>query len=280
MPVRIYLFVLLLIMGNTNLISQPIQVMTFNIRYSTPKDGLNSWDNRKDFVANLLNYYEPDFFGVQEALHEQMVYLDQALPSYSYIGVGRDDGVQKGEYSGVFYRKDLYESIESGTFWLSKSPEKPSVGWDAAMERICSFVLLERKQDHKRFWVFNTHFDHIGVQARVASAKLILKQIKKKNKQDYPVFLTGDFNLVPEEEPIAVVKEVFADSKEASLTKPYGPTGTFNGFEFDKPLERRIDYIFVSGQNIVVDKYRVIDDFRDFRYPSDHMPVMATCHLK
>lgn len=280
MPVRIYLFVLLLIMGNTNLISQPIQVMTFNIRYSTPKDGLNSWDNRKDFVANLLNYYEPDFFGVQEALHEQMVYLDQALPSYSYIGVGRDDGVQKGEYSGIFYRKDLYESIESGTFWLSKSPEKPSVGWDAAMERICSFVLLERKQDHKRFWVFNTHFDHIGVQARVASAKLILKQIKKKNKQDYPVFLTGDFNLVPEEEPIAVVKEVFADSKEASLTKPYGPTGTFNGFEFDKPLERRIDYIFVSGQNIVVDKYRVIDDFRDFRYPSDHMPVMATCHLK
>lgn len=280
MPVRIYLFVLLLIMGNTNLISQPIQVMTFNIRYSTPKDGLNSWDNRKDFVANLLNYYEPDFFGVQEALHEQMAYLDEALPSYAYVGVGRDDGGQKGEYSGIFYREDLYESVESSTFWLSKSPEKPSVGWDAAMERICTFVLLERKKDKKRFWVFNTHFDHIGVQARVESAKLILQQIKKKNKQDYPVFLTGDFNLVPEEEPIAVVKEVFADSKEASLLQPYGPTGTFNGFEFDKPLERRIDYIFVSGQNIVVDKYRVIDDFRDFRYPSDHMPVMATCHLK
>lgn len=264
----------------TTAFGQSVDIMTFNLRYSTSRDGVNSWDNRKEFVAHLLNYYEPDVFGVQEALHSQMVYLDTALHQYTYVGVGRDDGKEKGEYSGVFYRKDKYKAVKEATFWLSDKPNKPSVGWDASMERISTYVLLEDRESQKRFWVFNTHFDHKGVEARKESAQLILQQIQKKNKKGYPVFLTGDLNLVPEETPITLIKKQMADSYEVSELKPYGPLGTFNGFDFERPLKRRIDYIFVSAKNIVVEKYRTIDDFLDFRYPSDHMPVLISCRFK
>lgn len=260
--------------------SQEVTLMTFNLRYSTPRDGENSWDNRKAFVAELIQYYEPNIFGVQEALHEQMSYLDEALTGYTYVGVGRDDGKEKGEYSGVFYQKDQYQLLEGETFWLSDQPNKPSVGWDASMERICTYVHLKDRSSGKQFWVFNTHFDHRGKEARAKSAALILQWIQKKNTDGEAVFLTGDLNLVPEEKPIKQLAKVMADSWAVSLQPPYGPTGTFNGFEFDRPLERRIDYIFVSRENVVVEKYRTIDDFRAFRYPSDHMPVFVHCRFK
>lgn len=260
--------------------SQDISVMTFNLRYSTPRDGENSWDNRKVFVADLLQYYEPDIFGVQEALDEQMQYLDQVLTAYTFVGVARDDGKKKGEYSGVFYQKDQYQLLEGSTFWLSEQPNKPSVGWDASMERICTYVHLKHNSSGRQFWVFNTHFDHKGKQARAKSVDLILQWIQKKNKAGEPVFLTGDLNLSPEEKPIKKLAKAMADSWEHSLNPPYGPTGTFNGFKFDSLLERRIDYIFVSRENIEVKKYITIDDFKEFRYPSDHMPVLIHCKIE
>jgi len=260
--------------------SQSLKVMTFNLRYSTPRDGENSWDNRKAFVAELLQYYEPDIFGVQEALDGQMVYLDEALEQYTFVGVGRDDGKKKGEYSGVFYLKEKYKLLEGETFWLSEQPNKPSVGWDASMERICTYVHLEEVASGKKFWVFNTHFDHKGMEARAKSVDLILQWTRKKNIAKEPVFVTGDLNLGPEEEPIKKLAAALADAWDASATPPYGPVGTFNGFDFKHPLTRRIDYVFVSPESIVVDKYRTIDDFREFRYPSDHMPVLIHCHFK
>lgn len=260
--------------------SQEVSLMTFNLRYSTPRDGENSWDNRKAFVAELIQYYEPSIFGVQEALHEQMTYLDETLTEYTFVGVGRDDGKEKGEYSGVFYQKSQYQLLEGETFWLSDQPNKPSVGWDASMERICTYVHLRDKSSGKQFWVFNTHFDHRGKEARANSVELILQWIEKKNKNGEAVFVTGDLNLSPEEAPIKRLAKVMADSWEHSLRPPYGPTGTFNGFEFNQPLKRRIDYIFVSRENVVVEKYRTIDDFREFRYPSDHMPVLVHCRIK
>lgn len=260
--------------------SQDISLMTFNLRYSTPRDGENSWDNRKEFVADLIQYYEPHIFGVQEALDTQMQYLDQVLTEYTYVGVGRDDGEKKGEYSGVFYQKQEFELLEGETFWLSEQPNEPSVGWDASMERICTYVHLKQNTSGKQFWVFNTHFDHKGVEARAKSVDLILQRIQEKNTTGEVVFLTGDLNLVPEETPIKKLSRVMADSWEVSVTPPYGPTGTFNGFAFDRPLSRRIDYIFVSRTNVEVNKYRTIDDFREFRYPSDHMPVLVHCNFK
>lgn len=259
--------------------SQTIKVMTFNLRYSTPRDGENSWDNRKSFVADLLQYYEPDVFGVQEALDEQMVYLDERLSNYTFVGVGRDDGKKKGEYAGVFYQKEKYVLLEGETFWLSEQPDRPSVGWDAAMERICTYVHLKDKETGKQFWVFNAHFDHKGQEARAKSVDLILEWTRKKNTANEPLIITGDLNLGPEEAPIKKLAKAMADTWEVSSLPPYGPTGTFNGFNFERPLSRRIDYVFVSHKNIAVDKYRTIDDFRDFRYPSDHMPVLVHCRF-
>lgn len=260
--------------------SQDISLMTFNLRYSTPRDGENSWDNRKAFVADLIKYYEPHIFGVQEALDEQMQYLDEVLTAYTFVGVGRDDGKKKGEYSGIFYQKDQYELLEGKTFWLSQQPDKPSVGWDASMERICTYVHLKQKTSGKQFWVFNAHFDHKGKKARAKSVNLILQWVEKKNMAGEVVFVTGDLNLSPDEKPIKKLAKVMADSWEVTKNPPYGPTGTFNGFEFDRPLTRRIDYIFVSRGNVDVNKYRTIDDFREFRYPSDHMPVIIHCSFK
>ena len=274
------LLLLSFLFTSTSIQSQSITVMTFNLRYSTPKDGENSWDNRKSFVADLLQYYEPDLFGVQEALDEQMVYLDQKLEQYTFVGVGRDDGKKKGEYAGIFYQKDKYKLLEGETFWLSEQPDRPSVGWDAAMERICTYVHLQDVETGKRFWVFNAHFDHKGKEARAKSVDLILEWTRQKNTTDEPIFVTGDLNLSPEEEPIKKLATAMADTWEVSRVPPYGPTGTFNGFDFQRPLTRRIDYIFVSPQSIIVDKYRTIDDFRDFRYPSDHMPVLVHCTFK
>ena len=171
--------IILVLLCMTTAFGQSVDIMTFNLRYSTSRDGVNSWDNRKEFVAHLLNYYEPDVFGVQEALHSQMTYLDTALHQYTYVGVGRDDGKEKGEYSGVFYRKDKYKTIKEATFWLSDQPNKPSVGWDASMERISTYVLLEDRQSQQRFWVFNTHFDHVG---EVARQKTVHQEFLKARK--------------------------------------------------------------------------------------------------
>lgn len=253
---------------------QTIDVISYNIRYDNPDDAPNNWDNRKDFLISQLNFYNPDVFGIQEGLIHQVKEIDKGLKDYTYFGVGRDYGDERGEHTAVFYNTERVELLEEATFWLSLTPEKPSKGWDAALPRTCTYGIFLNKRDGKKFMLFNTHFDHVGVQARAESSKLILEKIKELNTEDYPVVVTGDFNLESDSPGVQVILTEMTDAHIAAGTNAFGPKGTFNGFEFNKPVERRIDYIFVSDEFEVL-KSAILSDSRDTRYPSDHLPVFA-----
>ena len=255
--------------------SQTTNLISFNIKYDNTSDTINNWNKRKASLAKLIQHYDADIIGIQEGLHNQVDYLNNALNGYSYVGVGRDDGQQKGEYSAIFYNSDKFKVLKTNTFWLSETPEKVSVGWDASLERICTYALFENVRTKKQFWVFNTHFDHRGKQARVNSAQLIYKNIKEINTTDLPVILMGDLNLTPDTEPIQFLKKNLTDALEISQKPFYGPIGTFNGFDQDRIMENRIDYIFVN--NIDVLSYTHIDDrMPNNMHISDHLPVLMT----
>lgn len=255
--------------------SQTIDVMSYNIRYDNPDDKPNNWDNRKEFLISQLNFYAPDVFGTQEGLVHQLKDIDAGLEDYTYFGVGRDHGDDRGEFTAIFYNKEKLNLLEQSTFWLSETPTIPSKGWDAALPRICTYGLFENKEDGSKFMVFNTHFDHVGVKAREESSKLILKKIKELNPDNLPVVVTGDFNLESDSPGVQVILTQMADAHLAAGENAFGPEGTFNGFEFNEPVERRIDYIFVSADRIEVLKSAILSDSKDCRYPSDHLPVFA-----
>ncbi|MBY0543768.1 MAG: endonuclease/exonuclease/phosphatase family protein [Sphingobacteriaceae bacterium] len=252
--------------------SQPINVMSYNIRLNTASDGVNAWPNRKDNVKALVKFYDTDILCVQEALPEQFDALVENT-DFDVVGVGRDDGKRKGEFSAIYFNKNRFIKKDGGTFWLSLTPDVPSKGWDAALNRICSWVKLYDKLNKKEFIVFNTHYDHIGVQARIESAKLIKQKIQEIAPK-LPVIFTGDLNVTPETEAIATIKSFLTDTKEISIELPYGPTGTFNGFKWDSPLKDKIDYIFVN-KGFKVQKFAVLSDSKDQRYYSDHLPVFV-----
>lgn len=269
-----YLFLILFSISTLSL-AQDYTAMTYNIKLDYPKEGENSWQNRKPFFINQIKFYEPDVLGVQEAMPNQMKDMDSLLTDYSFVGVGRDDGKNEGEFSAIFYKKKELKVLQSSTFWLSETPEKVSMGWDAVCNRVCTYALFQHKKTKETFWVFNTHFDHVGKVARQQSATLILEKIKALNTKNYPVLLMGDFNLEPESNPIKTITSTLDDSKNiAKLT--FGPKGTFNGFNFNKTVKRRIDYIFVSKWAILVKKYAVLSDNWDLKYPSDHLPVFIS----
>ena len=259
--------------------TETYKMMTYNIRYDNPGDGENTWSKRKEFMSDQIAYNHPDVFGIQEGLHPQVQYLDSVFVDYGYIGVGRDDGKTKGEYSAIFYNKEKLNILKEGTFWLSETPDQISIGWDAALERICTYGLFENNLTHEKFWVFNTHFDHIGDVARVNSAALILANMSEFNATNLPVIVMGDFNLTPEAEPIKLLSKALNDCKDISVAKPFGPSGTFNAFEFNKPVLDRIDYIFTSKDQVKVLKYAVLSDSKDCKYPSDHLPVLVELEL-
>lgn len=254
-----------------------LSVMSYNVKYANENDGENSWSQRKDHLAGQLKFYEPDIFGVQEALHNQLEFLKNELNGYEYFGKGRDDGAQKGEFSAVFFKTKKFELLEQGTFWLSSTPGTPSKGWDAAYPRVCTYGKLKEKSTGKEFWVFNTHFDHVGTKARKKSTRLIHEQIELLKKDKDPVILMGDFNLEPETEEIRFLSTTYTDSKAAAKVS-FGPEGTFNAYEFHSPVNRRIDYIFTTD-NIGIFKYGVLSDSNDLKYPSDHLPVLVFLEL-
>ncbi|MEX0288912.1 MAG: endonuclease/exonuclease/phosphatase family protein [Flavobacteriaceae bacterium] len=258
---------------------QSIDVITYNIRYDNPKDSLNSWDHRKAFLIGQLRFYEPSVFGTQEGLLHQLKDIDNKLEQYSYFGKGRDDGRTAGEFSAVFYDKTELELVKEATFWLSESPDIPSKGWDAAIKRVCTYGLLKTKDESAFFWVFNTHFDHVGEQARKESVLLILKKIAEVNTQGYPVILMGDLNLEPQHSSIQFLSDKLEDTHLLAAENAFGPKGTFNGFRFDEPVNRRIDYIFVSKGDFDVEKYGILSDSKECRYPSDHLPVYTKLRL-
>lgn len=259
--------------------SQELSLMTYNIRYATVNDGENQWEKRKGFLVDQIAFYAPDVFGIQEGLEQQLTFIQDSIANYVYVGVGRDDGKKNGEFCAIFFNKEKLELISEQTFWLSPTPDKVSKGWDAALERICTYALFEDKTNGHKFWVFNTHFDHIGETARENSAKLIVEKVNEINKDNFPVFVMGDFNLNENSEAISYLASVFNDSRSVSEAKPFGPHGTFTGFEFHNPVKDRIDYIFSSRNNVVIKQYAVLTDSKESKYPSDHFPVLVKVSL-
>jgi endonuclease/exonuclease/phosphatase family metal-dependent hydrolase len=277
---RIFLIVLWLI--PFSLFSQQINVVSFNIRYGTAPDGENSWPNRIEMVNGLLRFHDADIFGLQEALYQQILDIGNGLPGFGWFGIGRDDGDKAGEFTPIFYNKSKFKLLDHGNFWLSETPEKPSKSWDAALNRIVTWGKFESAETGKQFVFFNTHFDHRGVEARKNSAELIWKKIQEiTQNKDIPVLVTGDFNLSPDSEPILLLKKHLRDSFEVSEEPAYGPVGTFQAFKIDAELtsKARIDYVFVNNKVDVL-KYAALSDFKDHRFPSDHLPVFAKVRLK
>ena len=273
------IFLAIGIIASISIQSQELNVMTFNIRLNIKSDSLNAWPYRKDHAASQILFHRVNILGVQEALHEQMMDLVQSLPQYKFVGVGRDDGKTKGEYSAIFYDTTRLKLLQSATFWLSLTPEVPgSKNWDAAITRIVTWGKFRDVTNKKIFYVFNTHFDHIGKEARRESAKL-LKQRVKDIAGNNPVLILGDFNSKPSDEPIMVLMDVndankFIDSKFVSKTPHYGPTGTFNAFTSKEVDNEPIDYIFLKGKWKVL-QHATLSQTWGGRFSSDHFPVLA-----
>ncbi len=265
----------------------PSRVMTFNIRYDNPDDGPNSWANRKANVVNMIRFHHADIIGIQEALKHQVMYLASNLTDYYHFGVGRDNGIDEGEYSPIFFRKDRYIVVEKSTFWLSENPNVPGKGWDAACNRIVTWGRFRDLKTGTLFYVFNTHFDHLGKEARRESSKLLLQKIYQITASK-PVILTGDFNSIPKSEPYSIITQTpvnkyefkVADARQLSILKHHGPTGTFTGFKSVGTSENLpIDFIFIINTAKVL-SHGTLSDNIDGYFPSDHMPVIAAVVIK
>ena len=267
------LSVFILFTISSNIYSQPHSIISYNIRYDNNWDIENSWKIRRNKISQILVQYSPSIIGIQEGLLNQVQYIDSSLIDYDYVGVGRDDGKKKGEFCAIYFDTTRYVLLKNSTFWLSETPDTISVGWDAALERICTYGLFKDRITKEEFWVFNTHFDHIGVVAREKSSELILKRINKINHRSLPVILMGDFNSIPNSSPVKEIKTELSDALQISVEKLQGPRGTFNGFNEDLPIEKRIDYIFTNDLKVL--SYTHINDrLNNNRHISDHLPVM------
>lgn len=262
--------------------AQQLNVMTFNIRYNNTADGENSWPNRKDKAISQILYHDVQLLGVQEALVDQMKDLHEGLKKFKGLGVGRN-GDTKGEYSAIFYDTTRFKLLESQTFWLSQHPDQvASVGWDAALSRVVTWAKFKDLKTKKKFYFFNTHFDHVGKNARAESAKMILRRVKEIAGKS-PVIVTGDFNSYSSDEPYKLMVDVtnperLTDTKDISTTPHYGPSGTFNGFTAKEMANEPIDYIFIKNGGKVL-KHATLSQTWGGRFSSDHFPVLATVVL-
>ncbi|MDR2037447.1 MAG: endonuclease/exonuclease/phosphatase family protein [Bacteroidales bacterium] len=295
---------LLITLWCISLHAQELTVASYNIRNDNKGDAQkgNGWVQRCPVICQLVRFHNFDIFGAQEVFDHQLKEMLELLPEYGYIGVGRDDGATKGEYAPIFYNKEKLKLLRSGNFWLSTITDRPNKGWDAALPRICTWG--EFKTGKTKFWFFNLHMDHIGVEARKESAKLVLSRIREMCGKD-PVILTGDFNVDQHNESYALLNnsDILDDSYEKSPIK-YALNGTFNGFNPNMKTDSRIDHIFVSP-SIKIARYGVLtDSYRSeidnshveiksgnfpkevslheyvARVPSDHFPIMVQLRFK
>ena len=256
-----------------------LSVMTLNMRYDNPEDGMNNWRFRRERIAGVIKAQEVDVLGTQELLSNQFNDLSGLLTGYQGVGVGRLDGAESGEYCAVFFRKDRFTLLDSGTFWLSETPEVVgSLGWDGACERIATWVVL-RDRDGRELFFIDTHLDHVGQVARDEGVSLLMKRIETLSG-GRPVILTGDFNSEPGSSVVAHVQKdgVLRDAKAIAAQRS-GTDWSFSDFgqipEAERPL---LDYIFVSG-DIEAVRYEVLPDIFDGGYVSDHAPVMAVVKI-
>lgn len=279
MNLKLILFYLFLFLAaKPSFAQESLNVMTFNIRLDVASDSLNNWQYRKENLVSQVLYHQTDILGVQEALGNQMVDLQKLLKGYKHVGVPRDT-TKWGESSAIFYDSARLSLIEQNTFWLSEDIyAQGKKGWDAALPRIVTFAKFRDNLTKKVFYVFNTHFDHMGKIARRESAKLLLKQIDIIAGK-YPVLAMGDFNAHPSDEPIQIIEDAsnplhLTDSKSISLTPHYGPTGTFNNWTHAEVSDEPIDYIFIKNKVHVLNHATFSQSWRG-RFSSDHFPVFA-----
>ncbi len=264
-------------------LSNPMRVISYNIRYDNPGDGENSWDNRKERVVSVIALHRPEIFCLQEALVHQLLFIDEALPSFAYYGIGRDDGVEAGEFAPVFYDTNRFISEDQGTFWLSETPGKAgSKSWYAGHTRIVSWVKLVDRSLGLPFYVFNTHFDHASQHAREQSALLVKKKIRQI-AGGHPVILAGDFNTREGSVTYTTLtaendSPVLSNATDVSASPHHGPTCSFVGFDFINVPGRIIDFIFVNPQVVVI-RHAILPDNWDGVYPSDHLPVLVDVEL-
>jgi endonuclease/exonuclease/phosphatase family metal-dependent hydrolase len=276
-------FLLLAFLPLYLLAQTPLHVITFNIRYYNAGDSLNAWPFRKDKAASQILFHGAHIVGVQEALHGQLVDLAERLPQYKWVGAGRDDGKEGGEYSAIFYDTARLQVLGSKTFWLSENPDAVGVkGWDAAYPRVVTWAKFRDRKTGKVFFHFNTHFDHMGKVARRESARLLLQQVAAIAGKTQAI-ITGDFNAQPTDEPIKLITDAanplhLMDSKSISQQRHYGPDGTFNAFGPKEIYDAPIDYIFLHG-NIKVLQHATLSQTWGGRFSSDHFPVFASLVL-
>ncbi|MGU9939241.1 endonuclease/exonuclease/phosphatase family protein [Empedobacter brevis] len=266
---------LILIMSIVSFAQQNIAIMSYNIRLASVDDGANHWNIRKQKLVDLIQYYEADFIGVQEAQVPQLEFIKQNNAQLDFIGEPRSSD-KNAEYSAIFYKKDQYKVVEQKTMWLSETPEKESKGWDAAYNRIITYGLFQDKKTKKKFWIINTHFDHVGKIARQKSLELIDQLIHDlTSKKDYPAFFMGDFNMNHEDASVKYIQNKYLDTRlNAQLV--YGPDFTWEDFKFNEKGTEVLDYIFYKkNPKIICKSFNTIDDFYDFKYPSDHLPILA-----
>ena len=249
-----------------------LKVMSYNIRMGIAKDGTNSWEFRCPATIEMLNAQKPDVFGVQEAFEFQIRFIEEYCRDYKSVGVGRDDGKKKGEYMSIFWNKKTVSLLKWGTFWLSETPDKPSKGWDAHCRRTATWALMKDKKTGKKFYFVNTHLDHKGKEAQKNGLKLIVDRIESINPQGYPMILTGDFNIKPDNAAlIGLDSRMQATRKIAADTDNHN---TFNGWSV-KPTDSVIDYIYISGFSSCPQYRTVTEKYAERPFVSDHYPIFA-----
>ena len=254
---------------------QSLDVMSYNIRLASVDDGANHWNIRKQKLVDLINYYDADFIGVQEAQIPQLEFIKQNNPQLDFIGKPRSED-SNAEYSAIFYKKDQYNVLQNKTLWLSETPEKVSKGWDAAYNRIITYGLFQNKKTKKSFWIINTHFDHVGKVARQKSLEMIDNLIQQLTKEkNVPTFFMGDFNMNHDDASVKYIQNKYLDTR-LNAQMVYGPDFTWEDFKFNVKGTEVLDYIFYKkNEKVSCKSFNTIDDFYDFKYPSDHLPILA-----
>lgn len=265
-----------------NTASQPadgykFRYATYNIGYDTPKETDNLWVNRLPIMVDLLKKKDFDIWGSQEGLDNQLADLMNGLPQYHWLGAGRTDG-HSGEHCAIFYKYQKYDVIKSGDFWLSATPSNPGIGWDASLPRICTWAEFRDKASGTVFFVFNTHLDDKGVQARKESLGLIFDQMHKIAGQ-VPALLSGDFNFDQFDPNYSTLKANLTDAYDVSPEKVNETGGTYNGFNINHTSASRIDDIFLTA-GLTSARYEIVNTVYNGKYPSDHFPVTVDLTIK
>ena len=250
-----------------------LKVMSYNIRLGIGKDGTNSWEFRYPATALMIEDQQPDVFGVQEAHDFQILFIKENLRNYDCVGVGREDGKSEGEHMSIFWNKKNISLIKSGTFWLSETPAKPSIGWDARCKRTATWALMKDKRTGKKFYFVNTHLDHRGALAQKNGLALIVSRIDEINPQGYPMVLTGDFNVKPNNPVLTDLDKIMQSSRK--VAKKTDNHQTFNGWGKAKS-DSVIDYIYISGFSDCIEYQTVTKPYAERKFISDHYPIFTT----